>query len=138
MRTRLISIREAFQEFRASDDYWDYPPSVRTSFQTISLWMSDRDASFGMAEVNASFAKILRDRGARERGWRFGNTVLFLLQTLVARAVKSGALSKNRVKHVTKLPPFRSSSDYRRRPIVPVRHKMSGPSEAVKQGSIER
>jgi hypothetical protein len=100
----------------ASDEYWTYPVGVRAAFQRVVTWFPPRQASFPLAEINASFAKMLRDKAGRERGYKFGNHVLVLLQAIIKAAVDAGALSTNRIKQVPKLlPPRRRIAHERRR-----------------------
>lgn len=117
------TLREAFEEFRASRDYWSHPLSVRSRFQQVASWWPNRDADFSLTKVNATFARMQRDRAALAQGWRTGNFALILLQTLVARAVETGVLPTNRVRLVPKLPPIRQPPNRNRRSIRPHRHR---------------
>jgi hypothetical protein len=119
------SLLAAFIEFQTSDCFLEHPLGVRTAFQRIAAWLPVRDASYPLARINASFGKMLRDRAARERGWKFGNMTLVLVQILVARAVKTGTLADNRVKQIPKLPPVSGQQSSGRRYIKPVRHRIA-------------
>jgi len=109
------------EDFENSNAYWSYPISVRSRFQQVVSWWPERDASFPLVKVNATFAKMQRDRAALAQGYRAGNFALVLLQTLVVRAVDAGALSSNRVKQVPKLAPLKGSPSRDRRQIKPIR-----------------
>lgn len=128
-----ISLREAFQEFENSTAYWRYPMSVRSRFQQAVSWWPDRDANFLLTQVNATFAKMQRDRAALARGWRAGNFALILLQTLIARAIENGVLTVNRVKQVPRLLPSRQQSN-QRRGVKPVRYRISASPESTQCG----
>ena len=125
MITPYKSLAEVFEDFRTSGSYRLIPLSVRTRFDLVVSWWPERDAAFPLANVDAAFAKTQRDRSARAMGWRAGNFTLVLLQTLVDYAIRSGALTKNRVRQVPKLlPPRQQPTSYRRR-IKPARYRMS-------------
>jgi hypothetical protein len=127
------SLRNAFDHFRSSDEYWLLPFVVRNSFQKIAAWLPDREALLPLAEINASSAKRLRDKAARERGWKFGNMTLVLIQVLVARAVETEILTSNRVRQVSKLPPPHRQPTSHRRHIEPVRHRAVAPTSPKKK-----
>ena len=111
-----VSVGEAYAQFRTSDEYWSWPPSVRVAFHKVHCWLPQRATKTALAGVNARFARALRDKAARERGWKFGNYALLLLQSIINAAVHAGALSNNRVKQVPKLlPPSLPPSTCRRR-----------------------
>ena len=113
--------QDAFAELLDSDEFREYPLQVRAAFQRVATWLPSREASFPVTEINASFAKMLRDKAARERGWKFGNYALLLLQSIIKAAVDAGTLSANRVQQVPKLLPPRQQSTHNRRAIKPVR-----------------
>jgi hypothetical protein len=116
------SVYEAYRDFRGSPEFRNYPLRVRDAFQRVATWLPAREAAFSIVEINAPFARMLRDRACRERGWRFANFTLALLQALIARAVDSGMLTKNPVRQIQKiLPPRRQSNE--RRPIKPIRYR---------------
>lgn len=116
------SLREALASFLASEEYWSYPVEVRSAFQSVVGWLPPRQASLTITEIKASFAKMLRDKAGRERGYKFGNYALLLLQAITKAAVGAGALSTNRVKQVPKLlPPRRQLTHDRRR--IQLRHR---------------
>lgn len=115
--------QDAFAELRDSDEFRAYPLQVRAAFQRVAAWLPSREASFPITQINASFAKMLRDKAACERGWRFGNQALAMLQIVVARAVASGVLEKNRVRQLPKILPPRQQSN-QRRAIRPIRHRI--------------
>ncbi len=123
MITPYTSLIEVFEDFRTSDEYWRIPLSVRARFDLVVSWWPERDARFPLANIDAAFAKIQRDRSARAKGWRAGNFTLVLLQTLVEYAIKSGAPTKNRVRQVPKLPLPRRPPTNDRRPIKMLRHR---------------
>jgi hypothetical protein len=116
---------EALFDFQKLDQFREHPLRVRMIFQAIVVWLPNRERTFPLAAVNASFAKQLRDKAAQERGWRFGNHALVLLQAVIARAVDIGTLTVNCVRQIPKLPPpFRVPSNDRRA-IRPVRYGIS-------------
>jgi hypothetical protein len=114
---RNSSLREALASFLASDEYWTYPVGVHAAFQSVVTWFPPRHASLPIVEINASFAKMLRDKAGRERGYKFGNYALLLLQAIIKAAVDAGALSTNRMKQVPRLLPPRRQLAHDRRPI---------------------
>jgi hypothetical protein len=115
------SIREAFLLLQSAPRYREYPLKVRDAFQRVATWLPPRHASLPITEINASFAKMLRDKAARERGWKFGNYALLLLQAIIKAAVEAGTLSSNRVKQVPKLAPLKAPPSRDRRRIKPIR-----------------
>jgi hypothetical protein len=125
------SLQIAFSNFANSDRFRKHPLSVRMAFQRVADWLPPREASWPMIEINTSFANLLRDKAARERGWRFGNYALILVQTLVAEAVTAGKLSKNRIRQVQKLPPPRVHVGNSRRSIKPIRHRISASADSI-------
>ena len=116
---------QALFEYQRSDQFREHTLPVRMTFQAIVVWMPDRERSLRLIEVNASFARRLRDKAARERGWRFGNHVLVLLQTVIASAVGIGMLTVNSVRQVPKLPPPFRQPGNGRRTIQPIRHPVA-------------
>ena len=137
---RRASLREALASFLASDEYWAYPIGVRAAFLSVAAWFPTKQSSLPMIEINASFAKMMRNKAARERGWKFGNYTLLLLQSIVTAAVDAGTLSKHRVRQVPKLlPPRQQPTSYRRR-IDPIRRRIpdvSGHNKAEKSDERE-
>lgn len=129
------TVREAFIDLQQSERYREYPLQVRASFERVATWLPPREASFPITGINASFAKILRDRACRERGWKFANLTLVLIQRLVADAVEAGALESNRAAQVPKLPPTRQPPTSHRRHIKPVRNRVARISDARKAES---
>jgi hypothetical protein len=115
------TVREAFIGLQQSDRFREYPLQVRIAFQRVATWLPPRQASLPITEINASFAKMLRDKAARERGWKFGNYALLLLQAIVKVAVEAGTLPSNRVKQVPKLAPVKGPPSRDRRQIKPIR-----------------
>src|SRR5258708_16275362 len=107
--TPYRTLGEAVQEFCfISAEFRDYPLQLRIAFLRIFSWLPDRDAALSLEAVTASTARMIRDRACRERGWRFANQALTMVQIIVARGVDSGVLHKNRVRQIPKiLPPRR-------------------------------
>jgi len=132
------SLQSAFDRFRSSGDYWLLPLAVRSTFERIAAWLPSHEALSPLDELNASSAKRLRDKAARERGYKFGNMTLVFIQILVARAVEAGELDRNRVKYVSKLPPFRAPADFRRRSIVTIRRKLSAKTRQSKRDLVKK
>jgi hypothetical protein len=120
---RQPTLREAFEELKASDGYWQLTLPVRLRFQQVASWWPERDAQLPLANVNAAFAKMQRDRAARERGYKFGNYALLMLQAIIKAAIDAGVLSRNRVAQVPRLLPPRQHSTQRR--SIPIRHRIS-------------
>ena len=119
------TVREAFIDLQQSERFREFPLRVRDAFQRVATWLPPRQASFPIVQVNASFAKMLRDKAGRERGYKFGNHTLLMLQSIIKASVDAGTLSSNRVKQVPKLlPPPLPPSALRRR-IAPIRHPNS-------------
>jgi len=133
---RARTLREELLALQNSERFMEYPLQVRTAFIKIQRWLSDREASLLLENITAASARMLRDRAARERGWRFGNQTLVLLNIVVMRAVSCGILSKNRIRQVSKIPPpFRPTNE--RRPLKSIRHRIDRTlqsSEAAKSG----
>lgn len=127
-------LREAFRGFEKSTAYWRYPISVRGRFQQAASWWPARDANTPLGLVNAAFAKRQRDRAAQAQGWRAGNFVLVLLQVLIADAVTSGFLKKDRVRLVPKILPPRQYS-IQRRTVRPIRHRTSVQTNSERETS---
>jgi hypothetical protein len=121
--------QEAFAELRDSNEFRDYPLQVRDAFQRVATWLPPRQGSLPIAEINAAYAKMLRDKAARERGWKFGNYALLLVQSIANAAVDAGALSNNRVKQVPKLLPPRQQPTSHRRRIEPIRRRIADISD---------
>jgi hypothetical protein len=115
------TLKQLVIEFQESRHFRELPLSVRTRFIAILDWLPKREASWPLSEINASFARTLRDKAARERGWRFANYALLLLQSIVNSAICAGTLSIDRVRQVPKLLPPRLSPSSCRRSIRPVR-----------------
>src|SRR5258708_3297109 len=88
--------------FRSSDEFRLHPLKVRITYLTVAQWLLDRRPHHILADVNGSFVRRARDKGARERGWRFGNCALAFLKALNAGAVSAGGLTANRVRQVPK------------------------------------
>jgi hypothetical protein len=117
------TVRDAFEMLRRSVTYRErYPMEVREAFARVICWLPPRYASLPLAKIDAMTAKILRDKAGRERGYRFGNCTVFLLQSIIKEAVSAGALSTNRVKQVPKLLPPRRQLSNDRRSIKPRRN----------------
>lgn len=131
------SIAEALARFETSGENCRFPLQVRDTFRCFQNWLPVREANFALADVTAAFARRLRDKAARERGWRFGNYTLFFLQAVVKAAVDAGGLSTNRVKQVPKILPPRQRSNQRRR-IKPARHRTSAISQSAQSGESTR
>jgi hypothetical protein len=127
-------IREAILELQLAPQYREYPLEVRSAFHRVAAWLPPREASFPIAQVNASFATMLRDKAGRERGYRFGNYALLLLQSIIKAAVDAGTLSANRVRLVPKLPPPRQQSTHNRRAIKPVRCQLLASNTPLQSG----
>jgi hypothetical protein len=115
------TVCEAFVGLQQSERFREYPLQVRDAFQRVATWLPPRQASLPIIEINAALARMLRDKAARERGWRFGNYALLLLQSIVNAAVDAGTLSSNRVKQVPKLAPLKAPPSRDRRRIKPIR-----------------
>jgi len=128
------TVRDAFLDLQQSERFREYPLQVRDALQRIAAWLPPRQASLRIIEINASFAKMLRDKAARERGgYKWGNYALFFVQAIVKAAVDAGALSNNRVKCVPKLPPPPLPASTSRRRIRPVRQPISSPANLSKK-----
>jgi hypothetical protein len=125
---------QALVDYQRSDQFCEHPLQVRMIFQVVTIWMPDREASTPLVEINASFAKRLRDRAARERGYRFGNYALLMLQAVIKVAINSGTLSSNRVVQVPRLLPPRRQSTHRRN-IRPIRHRISAQTDSGREES---
>jgi len=123
------TVCEAFIELQQSEQFREYPLQVRDAFQRVATWLPPRQASLPIIEINASLARMLRDKAARERGWKFGNYALLLLQSIVNAAVDAGTLSKNRVRQVPKLLPPRQQPTSHRRRIDPIRRRIANISD---------
>jgi hypothetical protein len=128
------TVREAFIDLQQSERFREYPLQVRAAFHRVAEWLPTRQASLPITEINASFAKMLRDKAARERGWKFGNYALLLLQSIIKAAVDAGTLSANRVRLVPKLPPPRQQSTHNRRAIKPVRCQILASTDPPQSG----
>jgi hypothetical protein len=123
------SLRGAFFEFMDSDSFRQHPLQVRATFHQVAIWLPPQLASIPITAINASFAKMLRDKAARERGWKFGNHALLLVQSIVNAEVDAGTLSKNRVRQVPKLLPPRQQPTNHRRRIEPIRRRLANISD---------
>jgi hypothetical protein len=128
------TVREAFIGLQQSERFREYPLQVRVAFQRVATWLPPRQASLPITEINASFAKMLRDKAARERGWKFGNYALLLLQSIIKAAVDAGTLSANRVQQVPKLLPPGQQSTHNRRAIKPVRSQILASNTPLQSG----
>lgn len=129
------TIQEAFSTFWNSDDFRKLPLKVQIAFLKIFDWLPPREKSVPLALITAASATMLRNRAARERGWRAANHALVLIQILSARAVDAGALPMNRVKSVSKLPPpVRATSDRRR--IPPARGLPIAPVQPMRKTQL--
>ena len=117
-------LHSAFLQLQLSPTFLAYPLEVRAAFGRVAAWLPSREAFFQIIAVDASFAKRLRDKAARERGYRFGNYALLMLQAIIRAAIDSGALSSNRIAQVPRLLPPRQHSA-QRRSIRPIRHRLS-------------
>jgi hypothetical protein len=131
--THQNTLKGALLQFRSSDSFRERPLQVRTAFDKIIQWLPDRDGSLPLDAITASFARTLRDRAARERGWKFANTTLVLVQMLVGRAIETGVLAVNSVKQVPKLPPPPLPASTCRRRIKPVRGSISLSANLLKK-----
>jgi hypothetical protein len=127
------STLEAYRAYAELDEFRALPLKVRTALRSVANWLPPREASYLLIDIDASFAKKLRDRASRERGWRFGNYALLLLQSIIKAAVDAGTLPTNRVKQVPKLPPPRFPAFSGRRTIRSVRQRMSSPVNVLKR-----
>ena len=127
------SIREAIVEFQLAPRYREFPLPVRAAFQRVAAWLPERDAAILLPEITASRAKKLRDQAERQRGWRFANQTLTLIQAIVVRAVNAGVLTKNRVRSVPKILPPRQQSN-QRRGVRPIRYKIPKPTHSAVPG----
>lgn len=125
---------DCYYDFAMSDQFRQHPLQVRAAFQRVATWLPPREAAFPIKEINAAFARMLRDKAARERGWKFGNYALLLVQAISKVAVDAGALPNNRVKWVPKLPPPRRQSTERRY-VKPARYQTRGSTEPRKSES---
>jgi hypothetical protein len=119
------TVREALIDLQQSERFREFPLQVRDAFLRVGAWLPPRQASLPITEINASFAKMLRDKAARERGWKFGNYALLLLQAVIKAEVNAGKLSSNRVKQVPKLLPPPLPPSTLRRHIAPIRQPNS-------------
>lgn len=119
------TLRHAIVDLKSSDYYRNLPLELRTAFAKIESWLSGREASFRLEDITASFARMLRDKAARERGWKFGNHALVLVQLIINAEVDAGTLSKNRVRQVPKLLPPRQQPTSHRRRIEPIRRRLA-------------
>ena len=124
---------QALFEFQRSAQFREHPLQVRMIFQSIAVWMPDRERYFPLVKINASFAKRLRNNATHERGWRFGNHALVLIQAVVARSVSTGILTTNRVRQVPKLPPPLLPDSACRRRIQPIRESVSSAENLLKK-----
>jgi hypothetical protein len=132
-RIRADTLAQAFVKFRSLEKFRSYPLKIRTYFQDVADWLPDREAYFPVTYINASFAKRLRDKAARARGWKFGNYALILLQILISNAAETGAIAVNRVRQVPKLPPPPLPASTCRRRIRPFRQPISSPVNPLKK-----
>src|ERR1019366_5759207 len=98
--TRTETISSSFRRFQSSKGFRECPLKVRTELQRVYNWLPTRQASFPITQVDATFARMLRDKAARDRGWKSGNYALLLLQAIIKASVDAGMLSNNRVKQV--------------------------------------
>jgi len=94
----------AIQDFESSEDFRTLPLRKRSGYIAVIKWLSPKDAAIELAEITAPFARRLRDKAARSRGVRFGNTTLSFLQSAIAFYVANGRLATNCVASVPKLP----------------------------------
>ena len=124
------TVRQAFIDLQQSEQFREYPLQVRDAFLRVGAWVPPLQASSPVVQVNASFAKMLRDKAARERGgYKWGNYALLFVQAIVKAAVDAGTLSRNRVAQVPKLLPPRQQSS-QRRGIRPIRYRISAPADS--------
>jgi hypothetical protein len=128
-----VAIREAIRNFLETETFRTLPLQIRTQFSKVATWLPEREALFLVFDINASFARNLRDKAARERGWKFGNFALILVQAVVANAVAAGILSKNRVQQLPKLRPFPVPIGNSRRRIKPIRHRISAVTDSLQR-----
>jgi hypothetical protein len=126
------TLKEAFLEFQGSEEFRDYPLQVRTAFQRVITWLPPREASFPIATIDASFGRMLRDKAARERGYKFGNYALLMLKSIIKVAINAGTLYSNRVAQVPRLLPPRQQPTNSRRAIKPIRNGLIAVDHASK------
>jgi hypothetical protein len=126
------NLEEAFSSLIASEGFRGYPLAARAAFLSAHAWLQPKVRDTLLIGITASLARNWRDQAARERGWRFGNIVLVLVQTVVARTVAAGELAPNRVKCVPKLPPPRLPASIDRRRIRPTRQPIHSSKNASK------
>ena len=131
-RIRADTLAQAFVKFRSLEKFRSCPLKTRTYFQNVADWLPDREAYFPVTCVNALFAKRLRDKAARARGWKFGNYALVLVQILIAEAIETNTIAVNRVRQVPKLLPPRSVLTTDRRRIEAVRNRVAAIRESLK------
>lgn len=127
------TLKHALLAYQNSHRFREHPLQVRAAFQRVATWLPPRQASLPLAQVNASFAKMLRDKAGRERGYKFGNHTLLMLQSTIKAAIDAGTISKNRVRQVPKLPPPPLPASTCRRRIQPVRQPISSPVNLLKK-----
>jgi hypothetical protein len=115
----MMLLNDAVRAFVASDKFRCYPLKVRDSFQSVANWLPDREGTLALTHIRARDARRLRDRGALQRGYRFGNCAVVLVKAVVLWAIAEGYLVKNRVGNVPRLPPTRPINYRERRRIRP-------------------
>src|SRR5438132_1324685 len=86
---------DAYADFCRSTEFRKYPLKVQASFESAFAWLPKPEKMLSLTNLSAHGARRLRNRGARERGWRFGNMVLALLQILVARGIANGDVERD-------------------------------------------
>ena len=133
---RWRPLGEVLDEMAASGCFHTLPLEARVSYQRLIRWLPHRERSLTLQDVTASFARVLRDRVARELGWRNGNRMLSLIQLVIARAVQSGELQKDRVRNVPKLPPTRPPNYRLRRRIPSLREALNRSRQPDNEDSI--
>lgn len=132
------NVGECFRAFEASERFREYPLQIRVAFQKVAAWLPEHVAPLSMAEVNAAFTNRLRHKAYRERGQKFSNQLLVLLQTLVKIEIANGSLLSNRIRQVPKLrlaPPLLGTD---RRYIPPIRQPISSHTNPVRKKSSKK
>ncbi len=117
--TQAGTLKDAIESFQSADQYRQHNLRRRAAFQSVIDWLPYREAHTALGEIDAPFARRLRDKASRARGARFANYVLLLLHAVVSHHVEIGLLANNPTIGVSKIKLSKSATANNRRALRP-------------------
>lgn len=94
---RAGSLGKLFAAYKASEKFRNLAPRTQTDYNKVIDWLARLDG-MPVAMIDAPFARNIRDRASKTKGFRFANYVQSVLSAALTWAADYGHVEKNEIK----------------------------------------